>query len=44
MTKLGLARTHEEDDMKQAKIKGWYTLNRWVGIEDLEIYKSRTQF
>ena len=34
---LGAACPHEEDDIKQTKTTGWYTLNWWVGIKDLEI-------
>ena len=39
--KLGAACAHEEDDMKQTKMAGWYTVNCWVGIKDLEINKSK---
>ena len=33
--KLGGACAHEEDNMKQTKTTGWYTLNWWIGIKDL---------
>ena len=39
--KLGAAYTHKEDDMKQTKTTGWYTLIWWVDIKDLKIYKSK---
>ena len=33
--KFVAACANEEDDMKQAKTTGWYTLKWWVGIKDL---------
>ena len=39
--KLGAACANEDDDMKQTKTTGWYTLIWWVDIKDLKIYKSK---
>jgi hypothetical protein len=35
--KLGAACAQEEDNMKQTRTTGWYTLKLWIGIKDLSL-------